>query len=79
MFEKHKIASLLAQGVSYGTSLFSFAAGISDLVTILSGVAGAILTISIAYGNFKIKAAEARMKNAQAETIEIENAKKSAR
>ena len=71
------MATLLAQGLSYGTSLFSFVSGASDIVTVLSGLAGVILTLSIAYGNFKLKAADARMKNAQAEALEIDNRKRS--
>lgn len=77
MEAKRQLATLLAQGVSYGTSLFSFVSGASDMVTVLSGVAGVVLTISIAYGNFKIKSADARMINAQAEALEIQNRKQS--
>lgn len=70
---KLTIANILGQTSSYGFSLYSFIAGLNDIVGIFSALAGVILTLTIAWGNYKIKSAQARINNAKARKMELEN------
>lgn len=71
--DKRILANILGQGTAYGTSLYSLATNMSDVVSIASGLAGACLTVALAYGNWKIKKADARYREAEAESLEIKN------
>ena len=70
---KLAIANILGQTSSYGFSLYSFIAGLNDIVGLLSGIAGVLLTLTITWGNYKIKSAQARIENAKAHKMELEN------
>lgn len=67
------LANALGQVSAYSVSVASFMTTVSDWVGVLSGLAGVLLTVTLAWGNYKIKSAEARIKNAEAHRMEIEN------
>jgi len=66
-------ANALGQVSAYSVSVASFLTTVSDWVGVLSGLAGVLLTVTLAWGNYKIKSADARMKNAEAHRMELEN------
>lgn len=69
-------ANVIGQISAYSVSVASFVTTVSDWIGILSGLAGVVLTLTIAWGNYKIKLAEARIKNAEAHSMELENKSK---
>ena len=70
---KRVLANVAGQITAYGTSVYGFATNLNDVVTIASGLAGALLTLALAYGNYKIKNADARYRSAEAEALELAN------
>jgi len=70
---KRVIANIAGQFTAYGTSIYGFTTHFNDVVTIASGLAGACLTLALAYGNYKIKQADARYRSAEAEALELAN------